>query len=234
MKKISLLVITMLVSICFIGAVNAEEKSLNSIAVLASEIGGTAKEIQVTDTGTKYNYYYKYVKLNETDFNNYVKQKYIMDNAGQGTTAYQNAKQKVESYEAAFKGQIPAVNSITELSAWTSNSDKVEINLTNLNYAQNAHNGYVFAVAATKTGDTNVYITRMIYESTSATTLGTIKYLDSDKVAINTDTNTNTNTSTDTVTEQNPETGISDYAIYLVPSALVAGSYLMLKRKSYA
>ena len=72
-----------------------------------------------------------------------------------------------------------------------------------------------------------MYINRLILESTSTTTLGQASYTEADQVTYGTTTNDQINT------DSNPNTGISDYAIYLVPICIILGSAILLK-KSYS
>ena len=69
----------------------------------------------------------------------------------------------------------------------------------------------------------------MILESTSSTTLGEIAVLDSDKTV--TTSQTTDEDETTVRSESNPNTGISDYAMYLVPLCILVGSTILLKRK---
>lgn len=231
MKKVISLFMTFLMGFCFIANVNAEELDLSSIASIPSDIGGSDKEIIQTDSSNTYKFYYKYVTINEKDFSTYIGAKYIMDNTSDSSDDYVTAQSQVAEYEGVFKGLIPEVNA-SDLESWTLSSDG-EINLNDLTYESGKHNGYVLAVAAVKDGDTsNVYIDRLILESTSATTLGQITYTDTDQATYG--ANVTDTTTDDTInTSDNPNTGISDYAIYLVPICIILGSAILLK-KSYS
>lgn len=245
MKKIGLLLAVL--SFCIIGAVNAEELNLNDIAKVTAVIGGENKEIITLDTTNTYNYFYKIVEIDNTKFKDYIKNKYIVDNGNKETTQYNNAVTKATNYENTFKGLVANINNSSDIESWSPVTDN-EITLTNLKYAENSHNGYLLAVAAVKEGDTNVYVLRSILESKSATTLGTIAYQTQDETAIQTTTettteeNTNTNTQQQTQTntqeteikaEENPNTGLNDYVIFLAPISIILGSGILL-RKSYA
>ena len=230
MKKYFMLI---LLTMCFgfIGVVNAAESDLSSIAELADSIGGTEQEIIQLGEGT-YTYYYKYVKISDSDFNAYVGSKYIIDNSEEDSDSYVTANTELEKYEESFYGLIPVVNSASDLNDWTKTTDN-QINITDLSYESGKHNGYVLAVATVKEGDSNIYVTRKILESKSATTLGSITYLDSDKTAFN-DSNSsnseNVNVGEDDKTTSNPSTGVEDSAVYLVPIALVLGSGILLRK----
>lgn len=238
MKRISIITMIMILSIVFVGAVDAKEVDLDSVATLNATIGGSEKEIiQTTSTGT-YKYYFKYVKIDDNEFKSYLSSKYVVDNSNDSTSEYAAAATKVADFEKKFKELIPTVNSTSDTAGWTAVTNN-EIPLTGLTYENGKHTGYVLAVMAIRDGSSDVYITRNIYESKSATTLGGINFTDQDKATYGSSTTTTTTTTTttdttqtvDTVTEQNPETGLSDMAIYLVPASIVLGSALMFRRR---
>lgn len=231
MKKVISFIIMVLTGFGFCTIVNAEETSLNSIASVTSEIGGSDKEIIQTDSSNKYKFYYKYVTIDNDAFNSYVGDKYKLDNADESSKEYVNIESQVEEYENVFKSLIPEVTA-SDLESWTLSSNN-EITLSNLIYESDKHNGYVLAIAAVKDGDTSkVYIDRLILESTSSTTLGQVSYTLSDEQAY--DSNEDEMVSNDAVsTSNNPNTGISDYAIYIVPVCIILGSVILL-RKSYS
>lgn len=227
-KTISILFVT-IISIFFVSSVNAAELDFSNVASLTSVIGGSDEEIVQIADGT-YKYYYKVQVIDDSDFNTYIKSKYIVDNEDESTDDYVVAQSRVAEYEETFNGLIPTINSTSDLNNWTESTDK-QINLSNLNYTAGKHSGYILAVAAVK--DQSIYVTRVILESTSATTLGNITYNESDATTITTNTNSNTQTTTvetETRTTSNPETGLDDYAIYLVPLSIVMGSVLLLRR----
>ena len=253
MKNIKKILLLIVVSFIFVGVVNAAEMALEgNVGKIANDVGGPNNSIVQTDQNNTYTYYYTLRKLDTTKFNNYMKQRYIKDNTSEGSTAYINAANEVTKYEKEFKNEILTVNSKADLdSGWTNNGSARTINIQGLTNTANAHNGYVIAVAAVKNNDNNVYIERKIMESASATTLKAIdsnSYLDSDKTQINnqptTNTNTNTNTTTttttttttatDTTTTENPETAVSDWAIFITPISIALGSGILLRRKSHA
>lgn len=226
MKKVISVVMTFLIGFCCMTNVNAEEVDLSSIASITSDVGGEDKEIIQTDSSNTYKFYYKYVAINSEDFNAYVSALYKMENLSDSSDEFVAIQSQVTQYENTFKGLIPEVKT-TDLESWTLSSDG-EINLKDLTYESGKHNGYVLAVAAVKDGDNNnVYINRLILESTSTTTLGQASYTEADQVTYGTTTNDQINT------DSNPNTGISDYAIYLVPICIILGSAILLK-KSYS
>lgn len=231
MKKVISFMIMVLAGFGFCTIVNAEETSLNSIASVTSEIGGSDKEIIQTDSSNKYKFYYKYAAIDNDTFNSYVGVKYKLDNTDESSEEYVNTESQLEEYENVFKSLIPEVTA-SDLESWTLASDN-EITLSDLIYESDKHNGYVLAIAAVKDGDTSkVYIDRLILESTSSTTLGQVSYTPSDEQAY--DSNEDEMLSDDAVsTSNNPNTGISDYAIYIVPVCIILGSVILL-RKSYS
>lgn len=230
MKKVISFMIMVLAGFGFCTIVNAEETSLNSIASVTSEIGGSDKEIIQTDSSNKYKFYYKYVSIDSDTFNSYVGVKYKLDNTDESSEEYVNTESQLKEYENVFKSLIPEVTA-SDLESWTLASDN-EITLSDLIYESDKHNGYVLAIAAVKDGDTSkVYIDRLILESTSSTTLGQVSYTPSDEQAY--DSNKDETSSDAVSTSNNPNTGISDYAIYIVPVCIILGSVILL-RKSYS
>ena len=248
MKKLSLLLLMIGFGFCFITCVNADELALDNVAAITATIGGNDKEIIQIDTKNKYNYYYKYVKIGDKDFTDYVKNKQIVDKSTDGSSEYIAAASKVGEYEKNFLKLIPTVSKVSDVSNWIKSNDN-EIKVSNLVYKSGSHNGYVLAVAATKNGDENVYISRVVLESKSSSTLGIISdentgtnTNESADANINTDSNSNSDTTRNievddntvaTTTEENPNTGLNDYALYLTPIAIVLGSAILL-RKNYA
>lgn len=246
MRKFSLLLIMIFFGFCFVTCVNAEELELDKVAAITATIGESDKEIIQIDTKNKYTYYYKYVKIGDKDFTDYVKNKQIVDRSTDGSSEYIAAASKVGEYEKAFLKLIPTVSKASDVSNWIKSIDN-QINVSNLVYKSGSHNGYVLAVAAVKDGDTNVYISKVILESKSNSTLGLVS---DENNSSNTNENTNTNdtarnievndnavdtndTATDTTTQENPNTGLNDYALYLAPVAIILGSVILL-RKNYA
>lgn len=226
MKKLGLSLLMVVIGFCFMGIVNAAEGSLNSIATITSVIGGPDAEIVQTASGT-YKYYYKVVAIDDNDFATYISAKYIVDNGNDASDEYAQAQSRVTEYETTFNQNI-AASTTSDLNNWTKSTDK-QINLTDIKYEEGKHHGYVLGVAAVKDGDSTIYISRNVLESKSATTLGLIEYNDADKAAYEASTSDVT-TNGDTQTDTNPNTGIEDYAIYLVPISIVLGSGLILRR----
>ena len=230
MKKLYLLLIA-IIGMGLTTSVYAQEQSNVGTFTLVPPIGGTTDAITQDDDTAKVKYYYKVVQIDSAKFNEYTAAKYGIDNLDSASSEYTEASTKAVNLETEFGALIPAVNAPSDITAegsgWTAANGKV-ISLSNLVYNQGQHSGYLLAVAGIKDGDTaNVYMIRMPLEATSATTLGVISYLESDRNAYQTDTNT------DSGTDQNPNTGLEDCLYYVVPVSIVLGSILILKR-SYA
>lgn len=224
-KKISSLLLMVVFGFCFINVVNAEELDLSTVASLTNVIGGTDAEIVQINDGS-YKFYYKLQAIDDSDFATYVSSKYIVDNGDESTNEYVVAQSRVAEYEETFNSLIPTLNTTADLNSWTESTDK-QINPTSLNYEVGKHHGYVLAVAAVK--DQAIYASRVILETTSATTLGDIIYNVNDENEYTSNTQ-NVTEQEDTKTTSNPETGLDDYAIYLVPLSIVLGSGILLRR----
>ncbi|MBQ6546789.1 MAG: hypothetical protein IJL74_02185 [Bacilli bacterium] len=226
-KRISLSLLMVAFGFCFVSVVNAAESDLSTIASLTSVIGDADEEIiQIADGS--YKYYYKIQAIDDSDFNTYVKSKYIFDNGDENSDQYVQAQSRVAEYEDTFASLIPTLNTTADLNGWTESTDK-NIAPTGLKYEAGKHHGYVLAVAAVK--DQTIYATRLILEATSATTLENIIYNASDETTTSSNTSNNgSQNNQSTKTTSNPETGIEDCAIYLVPVAIILGSGILLKR----
>ena len=215
-KKISSLLLVVVFGFCFISVVNAEELDLSSVASLTNVIGGTDAEIVQIADGS-YKFYYKLQAIDDSDFATYVSSKYIVDNGDESTDEYVEAQSRVADYEEAFNSLIPTLNTTADLNGWTESTDK-QIKPTGINYEVGKHHGYVLAVAAVK--NQTIYASRVILETTSDATLGDIVYNtnDASEYASNTQSVIEQE---DAKTTSNPETGLDDYAIYLVPLSIV-------------
>lgn len=228
-KRIGSIALIAIFSFCMMGMVNAAESDFSSVASITSVIGGAEEEIIPIAEGT-YKYYYKIQQIDDNDFSTYIKSRYIYDNGDESSDEYMEAQARVDEYETAFNALIPTLNSTSDLNSWTESTDK-HIKLTGLNYEANKHHGYIIGVAAVKDG--KIYVTRLILESTSASTLEAIKYTSNDKTTYNNNTQQGVvEKEKDTKTESNPETGLEDYAIYLVPLSIVLGSGILLRRSN--
>ena len=222
-KKIGLSLLIVVFGFCFVSVVNAEELDLSTVASLTSIIGEDDEEIIPLGNET-YKYYYKIQAINDNDFNTYVKAKYIFDNGNENSDEYVQAQSRVAEYENTFADLVPTLNTTADLNSWTETTDK-NIAPTGLTYEVGKHHGYVLAVAAVK--DQTIYATRLILESSSATTLENILYNANDATS---SSNSSTQKQKAKKTTSNPETGIEDCAIYLVPVSIILGSGILLKR----
>ncbi len=233
MKKICLLFI-MFISLGFIVTVNAEEKTADMFSInvdATNPIDGQKESIIETEENLKMTYYYKYVPIDSAKFSQYTAALYGVENLDSTSSEYTQATTTKTTLETEFAGLIPAVTSPAGLKAegsgWNPANGKV-IALSDLTYVQGQHSGYLLAVAGVKDGDTaNVYAVRIALESVNATTLGAVTFLDADKAAYQ---QTNPGQTTPANTEQNPSTGIEDYALYLVPVSIILGSVIMFKK----
>ncbi len=226
-KRISLSLLMVVFGFRFISIVNAAESDFSTVASLTSVIGESEEEIiQIADGS--YKYYYKIQAIDDSDFNTYVKSRFVFENGDGNSDEYVEAQSRVAEYEDTFAGLVPTLNTTADLNGWTESTDK-NIEPTGLTYENGKHHGYVLAVAAVK--DQTIYATRLILESANATTLRNIEYNDNDKtVSRNNNSNTSTQTKKATKTTSNPNTGVEDCAIYIVPVSIILGSGILLKR----
>ena len=98
MKKISITIMMVVLGFIFMGAVNAKEVDLSSVATIYATVGGPEKEIVQITTST-YKYYFKYVKIADDEFNNYLAAKYIVDNTNDSTSEHATASTKMADIE---------------------------------------------------------------------------------------------------------------------------------------
>lgn len=230
MKKIFNL---LLITVCMFGFVtvaNAEE-SWSIIESEATFVGDllAGKSVEGNEAATeffnKYDVYYKYEKIDDTLYSNYV------SDLTEGTST--GALDSINTL-------IGPVNSADDLQSWNQMNTK-SIDYSGVEYTEGQKVGYIVALAAVpKDNTSNIYVLRSIYEVTGSSSLGSSYEINCEE-DVTTDNNgngdtivdTTTGEVTETVTEENPNTGISDYAIYLVPLALIGGVVLMM-RKNYA
>lgn len=239
MKKVLKVMLVFVLGLSFIPAVFADETSLSSVASVTTVIGGSDKEIMQTETSGTYKFYYKYVLIDSNEFAKYVTAKGKIANLSESSDAYKKVAKEIESYETTFKGAIATVT-VEDLENWTLSSDG-NITLKDLKYESGKQYGYVLAVAAVKDGDTSkVYIDRLILESKSISTLGEV-------TVSNTSTSTTSSSTSTTLeddesseydvedeevtTSTNPNTGLNDYILYIVPISIAIGSVILFKRK---
>lgn len=212
MKKVFNLLFVFMCCFGFIGVVNAEElwSSLSEDTAFINDliIGTDVSSLDTAKTFfEKYDVYYTAVKIEDDSvYQDYLKYKINGES---------------NNSEATINGLIPTVTSTGDLGTWTKTAASKFI-FDNLEKGK----GYVVGVAAVlKSDNTKIYVYRDVYEAVSTTTLNRAYELHYSDFQVNT-----TNNEEEVNTEKNPDTGISDIAIYLVPVCLVLGSVLMFKR----
>lgn len=220
MKKIFNLLLVTICCFGFISVVKAEEawNSITSDVTFISDLiegKDLTSNSAATEFFTKYDVYYKYEKIDDTLYANYV------SDISKGTST---------GAQASVSALVPSVSSVDELGSWVKATSPI-FTYSDINYDSTKKTGYVVAIAAVdKADNTKIYVNRVVYEVTA-----TNKIESSYEINCEDDTTTpaTPSTPTDTATKENPNTGISDYAIYLVPIALIGGTVLMM-RKNYA
>lgn len=218
MKKIFNLLLVTICCFGFISVVSAEEvwssipddvSFVNDLLTGKSLTGNTA----ATAFFEKYDVYYTYEKIDDTLYSNYV------SDISKGTSTG-----AVDSVNAL----VPTVSSTDDLGSWVKATEP-SLTYGDMSYESGKKTGYIVALAAVdKTDNTKIYVYRLVSEVT-----GSNKIESSYEINCEDDTDVTEETTTETVTKENPNTGISDYAIYLVPIALIGGTVLMM-RKNYA
>ena len=226
MKKLFYIAIAVVCSVGFIGMVNAEEtwNSENNEFVKSLITGSDlTSDTAAKDFLSKYDVYYRYQKIDDTVYNNYLTDSFGNTNIG--------AKDEIA-------GLVPTVNETTEItsddSIWVQvPASKIKITIEDLAYNEASPTGYLVAVAAIdKKDSTKVQIYRGVYEVSSTNTLVDINEIHYSGEFDTTDEDTYATESEDVATNKNPDTGLSDWAIYLVPLALISGSALMFRRRN--
>lgn len=211
MKKIFSLLIVGICFFGFIGVVNAEEQFSNlqeDTTFFNSLIVGT----DVTQNDTVQAFFEKYDVW-------YTSAKIEDDSLYQDYLEYTLNGESNDS-EATINALIPTVNSTSDLGSWTK-TEAQTFAFENLEQGK----GYVVGVAvALKSDNSTIYVYRDVYEASSTTTLSRSYELHYN------DFQSTTNETTEVTTSENPDTGISDIAIYLVPICLVSGTLLMFRR----
>lgn len=212
MKKVFNLLVVFICCFGFIGVVDAEEQwsSLSDDTAFINDlIIGT--DVSGLDSAKaffeKYDVYYTSIKIEDNSvYQDYLK--YIINGESNNS-------------EATINGLVPTVTSVGDLGAWTKTAAS-KFTFVDLEQGK----GYVVGVAAVlKSDNTKIYVNRDVYEAVSATTLNRAYELHYSDFQTST-----TNNTEEVNTENNPDTGISDIAVYLVPVCLLLGSVLMFKR----
>lgn len=215
MKKIiSILIIISFIS--FIPLVKAEE-NIEQMGIDTKIIEdlitqkNTEDDNNTAELFNTYDIYYLYEKIDDTTYEEYLKETFEQEENG--------ALGKINAL-------VPTITSVEQLSSWIK-VDTPQFVYPNIEYNKEKKTGYIISVAAvSKQDQSKIYVHRGVYETINPGTL-------ENSYAVNYKNYQNTNTNNETVTEENPNTGIGDYAIYLVPIALVSGAALMM-RKNYA
>lgn len=219
MKKIICLFIMAIGVFGFISLVNAEESwtSIGSeVNFINNLIEGEdlSSNQEFTDFLSKYDVYYKYSKIDDTIYQNYLSDVFKGTDLGA---------------EDSIMSLVPTVESSEDLSSWIKVSGS-NLAFVDLEYDETKDTGYVVGVAAVdKENNSKIYVYRGVFEVSSANTLVDAYTTHATEYQ---EGNSNTTTTETTVaTESNPNTGVSDYAYILVPLALIGGSILMFKRR---
>ena len=215
MKRVLIGCIIMIWSFGLVGIVNAEEEwnyEMPSTIILSSGEDVTNNE-DIKKLYTDYDVYYKYVKIDDE----------LFSKLGNGVDFNKQYFDKV-------KELIPEVNTIDDLSSWTK-AQGGNFNLSGLEYSDGKDTGYYLAVAAVSKNDSSkIYVERNIFVSTSTSTLTVKTYGNDNQTIIEDETEINDET-TNTKTTTNPNTGISDYLLYIVPIIIICGSLIVFRKK---
>ena len=196
MKKIFNLLLVTICCFGFISVVKAEEawSSITSdVSFVNDLLAGTdlTSNTAATDFFAKYDVYYKYQKIDDTLYGSYVSD--VSSGTSTGT-------------ESSINALIPSVTNTDELATWNKVTSP-QLTYSDINYDSTKKTGYVVAIAAVdKSDNTKIYVKRVIYEVTS-----TNKIANSYEINCNDETTQDINN--ESVTGENPNTGISDYAI---------------------
>ena len=223
MKKIICAIIMVIGVFGFIGLVNAEESWSSigeDVGFITDLIEGEdlSSNEELTNFLSKYDVYYKYYKIDDTLYQNYLSDLFEGTNLG--------------AEDSIMSSYIPTVEDSGDLGSWLKVSGS-NLAFANLEYDETKDTGYIVGIAAVdKEDNSKIYVYRGVFEVSSSSTLVDSYTTHATEYQEGTTNTTTTTTTEETVaTESNPNTGISDYAYILVPLALVGGSVLMLKRR---
>lgn len=192
------------------------------------ELTSSDKEV-LSNFKDTYTFYYKITEIDSSKYDEF--------NSNDSSVSQAAAKEIANS--------IAVPKSTNDLSDWnTVDFNNLKITYDDLNWSSESTSPYLVALTAVETSTGSFYNYRGIYESASPSTLVAISAKqqentdqpesdteDSDDVE-KTEDDTEDTEDSEEKSESNPETGVSDYAIYLVPLSLIAGSTLMLKRRN--
>ena len=247
MRKLgkSLLMILMLLCMfSYMGVANALEASklttVESSAQTAIEdllsgktISGTSSETTIQTLLSKYTMAYKIEKIDSTVYDQY-----------KANTSGNSASTIANLVNLSEYSDFNNLTTISEKAKKFALIDPAQPQVSHSDLELNA--GYLVVLVAQSTSDQKLYEYRGVYQATTATTLATYNSISKgtgttdevddgntvDKDAtVEKDENVEKETEEEEKAESNPETGISDFAMYIVPFSLVAGSALMIKRR---
>lgn len=240
MKKFGksfLMIVVLLCMFSYMGVVNAESlqsKEAASMNAVYNLLTGKALSDADKETITKLKLTYPNLYYNKVEIPSDVYTKY----KNQDSTASKTISDLIE---------IPSSDQLTEDNGWTS-IPGTQVSYSNLKYDSSNPTGYLVALAAV-TSDNVVYGSKNVFQATSATTLATYSSIantgdsgdetevekqeaeEEEEPEVDKEEAEEEDVDKEEQAESNPETGISDYAVYLVPLALVAGSALYLRRR---
>lgn len=192
----------------------------------------------------KYKLYYQYKQIDSDTYN-----KYKTD-----STDSQTVNTITDLIQTPGCDSLSSAVSESEEGKWAV-IEGTQVSYSNLKYDSSNPAGYLIMLIADASTDgsscssSTLYYSKNVYQATSATTLATYKSIASvgdtgdenevekqetdeeEEEDVEKDTEAEEEGDTEEKAETNPETGISDYAVYLVPLALVAGSALYLRRR---
>ena len=161
MKKIICLFIMAIGVFGFISLVNAEE-SWTSIGSEVNFINNLkegedlSSNQEFTDFLSKYDVYYKYSKIDDTIYQNYLSDVFKGTDLGA---------------EDSIMSLVPTVESSEDLSSWIKVSGS-NLAFVDLEYDETKDTGYVVGVAAVdKEDNSKIYVYRGVFEVSSANTL---------------------------------------------------------------
>ena len=234
-KSFGILIIVMCM-FGYITCVNAVDKlssvESDSVSAVVKLLGGSTlagdDATKITNLMNKYSLYYTYKEIDDTLYSN-----------------YKNDTSNTQ-YGDAIGNTITDPKSAAELN--NENSGWFKLESTEITYSNlTKDKGYIVALmAVSKTDDTKMYRYKTVYQATTDSTLSPYSEVanngaqsdeenTNENESNNEDENAEENENTEETEEKadtNPETGISDYAIYIVPLALIAGSTLMIRRNA--
>lgn len=250
MKKIFFTIMMLLVSFCCIEGVSAltvEEYDLYSASntkfSLPSIVTSSGTSIGVDESLSNYNLYYQWINVSDSDWNT---MNSINDSIKELNDSFEKYSEgvedktseeyiaKSEEYVNTYntkKSEYTAIISKFDDSKWIDITDGKPISYSgdgiNLLWVKLAEAdgtttyGYKYYEASSSTSKTNTEKKNVVKSKVS-----TVSSDDSDTYNIE----TSGNYYSDSVYSDNPDTGLSDIMLYLIPILLVGGSVIVLRR----